>query len=240
MTQKILAIDTSSEACSVALNCEGEVVERFTDQPRKHAELVLPMVDEVLSEAGFKLDQLDAIAFGQGPGSFTGLRIAAGTVQGLAFGADLPVVPISSLASLAHRAYRENGWQHIHVALDARMSEVYWGSYSVNEKGQANLIGLECVCKPEQVVGAANVQVSEGFFGVGSGWVYKSQLEPFVGTLKDCDSALLPHARDVLDLALLIFAQAGDSNRAGLLAAHEVAPVYLRNNVAAKPSAKNK
>lgn len=232
MTQ-LLAIDTSSEACSVALQWQGETIFRFTDQPRKHAELVLPMVNELLQEAGVKLQQLDAIAFGRGPGSFTGLRIAAGTVQGLAFGADLPVVAVSSLAGLAQRALREFGWQKVHVAFDARMGEVYWGSYQCSADAGWQLQGKECVTVPAQLLQAAGIASGSGWNGVGSGWLYRDTLEPLVGTLDHCAPDLLPHALDLIPLAQKAFLSGNT------LSAEQVVPVYLRNDVAMKPGAKS-
>src|SRR5258707_1196536 len=120
---KLLALETSTEACSVALSLDGAVVERF-ELGQRHGERLLPMVQEILSESGVALTQLDALAFGRGPGSFTSLRIGAGVTQGLAFGADLPVVPVSSLAVLAQG---ENAAK-ILAAFDARMRQVYWGA----------------------------------------------------------------------------------------------------------------
>lgn len=225
---KLLALDTSSEACSVALQTGSQTLFRFTDQPRKHAELILPMVDEVLAEAGMRLSQLDGLCFGCGPGSFTGLRIAAGTVQGLAFGADLPVVPVSSLAGLAQRAVREFGWQKIHAAFDARMGEVYWGSYRVNEVGALELVGCECVCVPAALQQAAAISREEGWCGAGSGWIHRPVLEQQTGPLLQCEPALLPHARDLLPIASQKW-QRGET-----VSAEQVVPVYLRNNVAVK------
>jgi len=230
MTVKILALDTSSEACSVALYTGQETLYRYTDQPRKHAELVLPMVDELLAESGLPLRDLDAIAFGRGPGAFTGLRIAAGVVQGLAFGADLPVVPVSSLAVLAHGAWREWATPLWHVAFDARMGEVYWGSYRIEGAGRAHLVGQECVSKPEQVASLAGIAPEPGWGGVGSGWCYQNILEQSTGPLQQCQPTLLPHSLDLLALAQSGFA-AGE-----LVAADQVMPVYLRNDVAAKAS----
>ena len=228
MPPTLLAIDTSSEACSVALQTGAQVLFRFTDQPRKHAELILPMVDEVLAEAGLRLQQLDALCFGRGPGSFTGLRIAAGTVQGLAFGADLPVVPVSSLAGLAQRAVREFGWTRIHAAFDARMGEVYWGSYQLNAAGDLELVGRECVCAPDRLQQASGIQMEAGWCGAGSGWVFRSALEITTGPLQQCEPALMPHARDLLPLATAKW-QRGES-----ISAEQVVPVYLRNDVAVK------
>lgn len=232
MTTHLLAIDTSSEACSVALLCGSETVYRFTDVPRKHAELILPMVDEVLADAGVRLQQLDAIAFGRGPGSFTGLRIAAGTVQGLAFGADRPVVPVSSLAGLAQRAWREHGWSRVHAAFDARMGEVYWGSYQRDADGDWQLLGDECVARPAAICAAACIGPVEGWCGAGSGWTYRSELEQQIGTLSQCDEKLLPHALDLLPLAQRALM------RGQTISAEQVVPVYLRNDVAMKPGGK--
>lgn len=230
MTAKILAIDTSSEACSVALCTGADNLFRHTDQPRKHAELVLPMVEALLAEAGLTLTDLDAIAFGQGPGAFTGLRIAAGMVQGLAFGAGLPVIAVSSLAVLAHRSWRELGWGLCHAALDARMGEVYWGSYRILGEGVVELQGIECVCKPEAVATHAGIEAENGWCGAGTGWSYQKLLELGTGPLQHCQPSLLPHGLDLLALAQTGFT-AGE-----MISAEQVVPVYLRNNVAAKSS----
>ena len=229
MSLCLLAIDTSSDACSVALQQGEEILFRFTDQARKHAELLLPMVQDVLVEAGIPLSGVDAIAFGRGPGSFTGLRIAAGTVQGLAFGADRPVVPVSSLIGLAQRAWREYGWDKVHAAFDARMGEVYWGSCQRLQDGDWQLQGVECVSAPAHLLQSAGIDREDGWSGAGSGWLYRSVLEPIVGTLQHCDDKLLPHALDLLPLAQRAFA------RGEAIPAEQVVPVYLRNNVAAKP-----
>ena len=232
MPVSLLAIDTSSEACSVALQVGGAVSFRFTDQPRKHAEQVLPMVDALLAEAEISLKALNGIAFGRGPGSFTGLRIAAGTVQGLAFGADLPVVPVSSLMGLAQTAWRVHGWQQVHAAFDARMGEVYWGSYQRLADGNWQLQGQEAVTPPSQVLQAAGIEPAEGWQGAGSGWCHAAVLEAQAGPLLACDAGLLPHAQDLLPLAQLAFL------RGEAITAEQVVPVYLRNEVAAKSAAR--
>ncbi len=118
---KLLAIETATEACSAALYIDGEISERYEVAPRRHAELILLMMEQLLTEAELKLTQLDALAFGRGPGSFTGVRIATGVIQGAAFGAQLPVVPVSTLAALAQRHYRMRGACRILPAFDARM-----------------------------------------------------------------------------------------------------------------------
>ena len=136
---RLLALDTSTEACSVALLIDGELRMRFELTERSHADLVLPMVDGLLAEAGIALAGLDGLAFGRGPGAFTGLRIACGVVQGLALGANLPVVPVSSLASVAEQVPAAAG-ESVLVCNDARMGEVYWGMYRPMPGG-----GLECI-----------------------------------------------------------------------------------------------
>ncbi|MFA0231771.1 tRNA (adenosine(37)-N6)-threonylcarbamoyltransferase complex dimerization subunit type 1 TsaB, partial [Vibrio sp. 10N.261.45.A7] len=130
MSAKILAVDTATENCSVALVIGDQVFARSEEAPRDHTKKILPMVDEVLKEANVALTDLDAIAFGQGPGSFTGVRIGIGIAQGLAFGADLPMIGVSTLAAMAQGSYRKFGETHVATAIDARMSEVYWARYS--------------------------------------------------------------------------------------------------------------
>jgi len=221
---KLLAIDTSTEACSAALLIGAETHEHFKLAPREHAKLILPMVDALLAEAGLSLSHLDAVAFGRGPGSFTGLRIAAGVAQGLAFGADLPVLPISTLAALAQGACTDIGATQVLAALDARMSEVYWGVYQISGAGVMELHGDEQVCAPGEVV-----LPDEGEWrGVGSGWdEYSTALRERCGALvHTVMPERLPRARDIAPLACVAF-QRGLS-----VSAERAMPVYLRNQVA--------
>ncbi len=230
MSIKMLAVDTASETCSVALSFAGNTYFNVEKTPRKHAELVLPMVDDLLHQAACRLQELDAIAFGCGPGSFTGLRIAAGIVQGLAFGAQLPVIPISSLALVAHQGYRCFGYQHCHVAFDARMGEVYWASYSIPSIGRAILHGQELVCKPSELECATGLP--EGVWvGLGAGWKYQELLTLKTGSLDIYDIEIQPSALDLLALAETKLASKNT------LYPHQINPVYLRNRVADKPSA---
>ena len=136
----ILAIETSTPACSVALTIDGVLLEDFRLAPRQHNDLILPMVDQLLTQANIHLKDLDAIAFGKGPGSFTGLRIAAGVVQGLAYGADLPVIGISTLEAMALEAFQKYHKDYWLAALDARMGEVYIGGYKVLQSDQGMVI----------------------------------------------------------------------------------------------------
>ncbi|MCU7917281.1 MAG: tRNA (adenosine(37)-N6)-threonylcarbamoyltransferase complex dimerization subunit type 1 TsaB [Candidatus Thiodiazotropha sp. (ex Epidulcina cf. delphinae)] len=223
---KLLAIETATEACSAALLVDGEISLRYEIKPRGHSELILQMMDDLLCEAGLKLRGLDAVAFGRGPGSFTGVRIAAGVAQGVAFAAELPVVPVSTLAALAQRAYREKGEPNLLPAYDARMGELYWAGYRIGEKA------LVAPVIPEQVASAGEVKLpSEGkWYGVGSGW--DGYGEPLGERLRDAllgyKAQMYCSAREVAQLAAADF-------EAGLAVAPERAlPVYLRNQVAEK------
>jgi tRNA threonylcarbamoyladenosine biosynthesis protein TsaB len=217
---KLLAIDTATEACSAAILIDGETRHRYQLAPRRHAELILPMVDELLSEAGIRLADLDALAFGRGPGAFTGVRIAAGVIQGLALGADLPVIPVSTLAALAQGA--DPGHQYIISAIDARMGEIYWGIYE-RQGGLVAALGVEAVSRPE----ALDVPADRRYYGAGTGWLaYFSVLgEKLQERLCGYEGRCYPHARDILTLAAPEF-------RAGRTVSAEMAlPVYLRNKV---------
>lgn len=225
---KLLAIDTSTEACSAALLIAGEVRERHEIAPREHARLILPMLESLLAEAGLKLAQIDALAFGRGPGGFTGVRIATGVIQGLAFGADLPVAPVSSLAALAQGAYRETGAQQILAAIDARISEVYWGAYRLGDAGLVTMEGDDTVCAPQHVP----LPVGAGWFGAGSGWTtYEAELQTRLGgAVSTCDGQRYPRAYDVALLGADIY------QRGLAVSAEQVLPVYLRDEVAWKKS----
>jgi tRNA threonylcarbamoyladenosine biosynthesis protein TsaB len=220
---KLLAIETSTESCSVALLNQGEVVEEYQTAPRQHAELTLGMVERLLSGAGLAVGQLDAVAFGRGPGSFTGLRIGCGVVQGIAFAADLPVVPVSTLAAMAQGAVRQWQREKIVPAIDARMEEVYAAAYQVDEDGLVRLVTEECVCRPEQLTPLEGA----GWFGVGSGWQsYGEVLAAALGdALEGWEADFYPHARDVALLAAAAYEK-------GLtVPAEQALPVYLRDQV---------
>ncbi|MFO7639918.1 MAG: tRNA (adenosine(37)-N6)-threonylcarbamoyltransferase complex dimerization subunit type 1 TsaB [Candidatus Competibacteraceae bacterium] len=221
---KLLALETATEACSAAVWVDGAVLERYELAPRRHAALILPMIDSVLAEAGLRAIQLDAIAFGRGPGAFTGVRIAVGIVQGIAFAADLPVVPVSTLAALALGAARETGQTRIAAALDARMGEVYWGCYA-SSGADAELLGEEWVIPP------ATVSAPPGeWFGAGSGWATYGALLSRRLTVGGWLSECYPHAGDVARLA------ADPRRRGDWMDAERALPVYLRNQVVAKPA----
>ncbi len=216
---KLLAFDASTPACSCALYLDGEITERYEIAPRQHAALILPMADELLTEAGLKPIELEGIAFGRGPGSFTGLRIACGVAQGIAFAADIPVAPISSLATLAQAAYVENGAQKVLAAIDARMSEVYWGMYVIDKQGIMRCEGEESVCAPHHI----SLPSAGDWYGVGSAWTIYADILAAKCGLSQGES--YPQARAMIPLALAAFAEEQ------IVSAENALPVYLRNKV---------
>lgn len=218
---KILAIETATEACSAALAIDDTQINRFEIAPRKHTQLILPMVESLIEEADIKIADLDAIAFGQGPGAFTGVRIAMGVIQGLAFAHDLPVIPVSSLAALAQHASENHDF--VASAIDARMQEVYWGLFKKNESGVMEAISEEKVCAPDDV----NIISDDVWFGAGSGWdTYSDVLSSkFDSNLSGFDGKLFPSAVDVLALAEPVYRE----NKA--ISVEDAVPVYLRNKV---------
>lgn len=222
---KLLALDTSSEGCSAALFVDGNVIETFEVAPRGHTRLLMPMVRGLLAEQGLKPSDLNALAFARGPGSFTGVRIATGVVQGLAWGLGLPVVPVSSLETVALGAIETlqvNEGEGIAVAFDARMSELYWGCFR-NQSGLPELLGEERVCPPSMVELEPG---SAQWVGAGQGWAYRSDMpEQLSNRVSLVDAALIPRAAWVAQLAAVKFSQ-------GLaVPAEQAQPVYIRDEV---------
>lgn len=221
----LLAIDTSTEACSVALMIDGDLRLRVEITDRSHAEFVLPMVNGLLEQAGIGLRSLDGLAFGRGPGAFTGLRIAAGVVQGLAFGADLPVVPVSSLAAVAVQIPATAG-ERILACNDARMGEVYWGCFTHDAEGLVQPLGPERVGTPEDVGAGSPPALHVAGNALGRHPALRQRL--LTGGLRLHDG-ILPRADAVARLAVREFA-AGRG-----LPAEQAVPVYVRDDVA-RPS----
>jgi len=226
---RILAIDTATERCSVALRMDGRTIERSTDTPRGHAELILPMVESVLHEGGIRLSALDALAYGRGPGAFTGVRIAVGVAQGLAFGANLPTVGISDLAAVAQQVCGSAG--RVLVCMDARMSEVYWsvfecaaaGLEDASDDGSQHSFLAQCVA-PERVDSPAAVTAANIAVLAGTGFAAYPQLRALAPAAAVHDSAL-PRASDIARLAEVRL-------RAGYSEPPDKAePVYLRDQV---------
>lgn len=217
----LIAFETSTEACSVALWRDGEVLERFEIAPRRHAELTLPWTQDLLAEAGLARSQLDAVAVGRGPGAFTGVRLGIALSQGIALALDLPMLPVSTLAALALRAERPG---KVLAAIDARMGEVYAGAFERTDDG-VRALGPEAVSPPDAVVLPGT---GEAWQGVGTGFAamdgaLHARLAP---RLAGVDAAELPRAGDVARLA----AQAW--TRGERVAPERVEPAYLRDNVA--------
>ena len=218
---KILAIDTTTELCSAALSVDGASISREQLDPTGHSRLILDMVQSLLAEAQCSLSDLDALACDVGPGSFTGLRIGVGVAQGLAFGADLPVVPVTSLAALAQRIHHDG---LVFTAIDARMGELYWAIFE-RSKGQLELIDNLMLSRPDDVAIPERLK-GQKMDCLGSGWdAYSSVLQPHIEGQGATHSQLLPHAVDVAYLA-------AQTARSKWLDAHRLSPVYLRAKVA--------
>jgi tRNA threonylcarbamoyladenosine biosynthesis protein TsaB len=226
-----LAIDTATEACSAALSIDGTIIERSELAPRRHAELILPMIESLLVEAGLARRDLEGIAVGRGPGAFTGVRLAISVAQGLALGLDLPIVPVSSLAALALDApvdaeHRDNA---ILAVIDARMGEVYTGAFRRSGDGLVEAISDEAVGPAEKWnLPQSTLSNDLRWSVVGSGWsVYRDMLAARIGGMPAfADGARYPQARAVLRLAAPSFAR-GEG-----LAPEFALPVYLRDRVA--------
>lgn len=224
----LLAFETATEACSVAVWLDGEVSERFELAPRRHAELSLPWAEQLLAQAGIKRSQLDAIAISRGPGAFTGVRLAIAIAQGIALALDKPIVPVSTLAVLALRAHdplaatREP--QRVFAAIDARMGEVYTAAYELRD-GDAFALDEEVVIAPTAAVVPGE---RDDWLGVGTGFAAaEGALRERLGErFAAIDAQALPHAADLARLAARAYA------RGEAVAPERIEPAYLRNNVA--------
>ncbi len=224
MCTRILAIDTSTESCSVAIWNQGEILALSNLRPREHTQYILPMVQQVLLDSGLRLNQLDALAFGRGPGSFTGVRICIGIVQGLALGADLPILGISTLQTMAQGAWRINRSERVLAAIDARIGEVYWGEFKRDKNGNWNEGSGERLLLPSQALERTR-QLRGAWASVGTGWKAHPMLTS-ISILKVYDGqVLLPFAEDMLPIALL------DWKKGLAVTAEEAKPTYLRNSV---------
>jgi tRNA threonylcarbamoyladenosine biosynthesis protein TsaB len=223
---KLLAIETATEACSAALMIDDKLTEQFSLTQNGHSKLILPMIDSLMAEAMLIPADLDGLAFGCGPGSFTGVRIATGIIQGIAFALGLPVAPVSNLAALAQDFFDQHDENLTFVAMDARMGEIYWGVYQRNASGYAELIGNESVTPanaiefPDDLLGV----------GIGSGWgVYSQEL------LARLSHRVIRYEVDNLPKARAVARLGAEDFKHGLAVAVEQAmPVYLRDKVAKK------
>ncbi len=221
----LLAIDASTEACSVALQYQGKVYQRYEFSPQSHSLLLLPMVDEVLQEAGVKLAQLDGLLYGRGPGSFTGVRIGIGVAQGLAFAADLPTYGVSTLQAMAQQALLKYQQNTVVSAIDARMAEIYCGVFAVDEYGIMQPQKDEAVFAPAKLAEFLQDLDTANFAGVGSAWAaYDDALSPLT-QISVNDDVKFPTAAAMLSIG-------EQALKAGLGVSAELAePVYVRDTV---------
>jgi len=219
---KLLAFETATEACSVAVYVDGEIRERHEVSPRQHTALALPWADALMAEAGIGKWQLDAIAVGIGPGAFTGVRLAVTLAQGIALALDKPVIAISTLATLAMRANASQG-ERVLAAIDARMGEIYLGEFVGDAEGLVHAVGEEAVVAPGDVGPLSSPAV-----GVGTGFAAAAGvLTRMLGdSLARFDADALPHAADLARLA------ARDFGQGRAIAPERLEPAYLRNKVA--------
>jgi tRNA threonylcarbamoyladenosine biosynthesis protein TsaB len=220
---KILAFDTSSNYCSIALWIDGEILSRSILAEQRHSELLLPMLQELLAESELTLAQLDGIAFGAGPGSFTGLRIACGVAQGLAFGSGLPVIGISTLEALAQQA----GTNSVITAIDARMGEIYHAAY-VKSADDWETVSVPTLCLPRY----APLMPGDNWVGCGSAFdKYCDELKSHYGSsISRIETGFVPHAREMAQLAEQDFKQGLGVDPV------DAAPIYIRNKIALKES----
>jgi tRNA threonylcarbamoyladenosine biosynthesis protein TsaB len=220
---RILALDTSTEWCSVAVG-DGTRWQRLDEHAgQAHSERVLPMVHAALAEAGWMLAELDGIAFGAGPGSFTGIRIGCGVAQGLAFGADLPVAPVPTLAALAQEVFRVHGWTRVVACLDARMHEIYLAAYLHGDEGWREW-GAPSVVPPAAASRALPADLAPAC-GAGNGFAAYPKIVSELELVAVADDAR-PSAQSIGELALPRFV-AGQG-----VAAVDAAPLYVRQRVA--------
>ena len=222
----LLALDTSSNACSVALQVGDEIIEDHVVEPRAHTKLLMPMISKILQDGDTELTDLDAIVLGNGPGSFIGMRIGASVAQGLCFGSGLSVIPVSSLAAIAAEVMAEHEAPHVVVAQDARMNEVYLGCFR-KRKG-----GLPEAEHDEQIVLAGKLSfLNEGSSAAGGGWERYPELKSInMSKINEFVAVECPRAR----FLLLLAERAPDA-----IPAEQLAPAYLRSKVAEKPAQRN-
>ena len=223
---KFLALDTSTEACSVALALDGQILALDEVCPQQHSKRILPMIQQLLSDAGVSLYQLDGIIFGRGPGSFTGVRIGVSVAQGLAFGADLPVFGVSTLAAMAQAAAVQQNATEVIAAIDARMAEVYIAAYTLDEAGLMQAITPEIAAKPAALPEVlTSLSFTSQLLGVGTGWqTYPQALQQLAPALI-ADSILYPSAQFMLPFASRAWQQQL------FVSAEQAEPVYVRDEV---------
>lgn len=225
----ILSIESSTESCSAAFYTDVQIFVRHQIAPREHSKLLLNMVDELLKEAKVGIQEIDAFAYAMGPGSFTGLRIAASIVQGLAFATNKQVIPISTLRTLAQTAWRRFGFSQVFAALDARMQEIYYGFYELDDNNIMQSVIAEQLSSPGFFADLPVKVLTETWQAVGPGVVaYREMLAQSLPCVVIEEPLLYPSALEVAILASKDYVQYGGKPAA------QAIPVYLRNKVAEK------
>ena len=226
---KLLAIDTSSNACSVAVQVESDIIEKHVVEPRAHTKILLPMITAMLNEANVTVAELDAVVLGNGPGSFIGMRIGASVAQGLAYGAGINIVPISSLAAVAAEVIAMRAADKVLIAQDARMHEIYLGRYQAGADGLPIAEVGEQICKVGEIA-----DLGSDYVAAGAGWRKYPQLaemnEQRISVLSDFDH---PRAEYLLPLGVEAY-QDGQ-----IVAPEALVPAYLRMKVAEVPTSVN-
>lgn len=222
----LLAIDTSSNACSVALQSGADIAEKHVVEARAHTKILLPMITGLFQEAGITAAELDAVVLGNGPGSFIGMRIGASVAQGIAYGAGLKIVPVSSLATVAAEVIAEHKAEKVLVAQDARMGEVYIGRFHVAADGLPVAEGAEQICEPGQLAG-----IDSDYIAAGAAWQRYPELQgPNSNFVPGTAAVEFPRARYLLHLGAAAMAK----NLA--IPPEELQPAYIRMKVAEPPS----
>ncbi|GGW50165.1 tRNA (adenosine(37)-N6)-threonylcarbamoyltransferase complex dimerization subunit type 1 TsaB [Alishewanella tabrizica] len=221
-----LALDTSTEACSVALSYHGQLLAFDEVCPQQHSKRILPMVQQLLADAGIGLHQVNGIIFGRGPGSFTGVRIGVSVAQGLAFGVDVPLYGVSTLAAMAQAAAQQHAAKQVIAAIDARMAEVYMAVYTLNAKGVMQASTPEVAAKPAALPSAiTDLQLDPGVIGVGTGWQTYGDALSLLKPATIASDILYPSAQFMLPYSL-------DAWQHGhFVAAEHAEPVYVRDEV---------
>lgn len=223
----ILALECASDSCSVALLHHSKLLEKISHSAKKHNELLLPMVEDLLSEAQLTIQDIDIYAFGCGPGSFTGIRIAASVVQGLAFANNKPVIPVSSLAGLAQSAYLTMACREVVTAVDARMGEIYWAHYRLGPKQTMELVGTELLCSPSSIPQTfeSDPRLAGSVLAVGNGCCYQNEISAANPFISNWAPDVVASAKEIAQLALVCY------ENGELCSADGAIPVYLREKV---------
>ncbi|NVK39262.1 MAG: tRNA (adenosine(37)-N6)-threonylcarbamoyltransferase complex dimerization subunit type 1 TsaB [Gammaproteobacteria bacterium] len=217
-----LAIEAASDSCSIALKTDNTIINRLEAAPRMHSRLLYPMLNDVMAEAELRPNQLDAVIFGKGPGSFTGLRIAAATAQGIGFACDIPLIGVSTLQAMAQQAHQEHKQNNVLAVMDARMNELYIGHYQADDAGLMQACMDDLIC-PIQVPANELPLQSDTYFACGHGLKLWDQFDASLQAyINEQDAEQVLKAESLLPMAVNLF------NQKQVLAPEDIELVYLR------------